>query len=112
MLFAIADTERSPDRIRLFQTPESAQDQSRGDQEVIAVALEVDPQGRRVTPLWTDAREFNPEWDAPVQFHADGSVTARGPIPEPLIVAVPNDARPLLDAMIEQPVEPPEPPAD
>lgn len=102
MLFARTDdSEREPDRVRLFPTPETAQDQGADNHEVVAVALEVDADGRRVTPLWTDPQEFNPDWHAPAQLHADGSVTARGPIPEPLIVAVPSDARPLLDELLQ-----------
>lgn len=111
MLFAPADSEGTPDRVRLFPTLEAAAGKAVPQREWIAVAVEVAPCGRRVSPLWTDARAFDPGWQSPAQLHADGSVTARGPIPEPLILAVPSDARPVLDELLEKSDADPESPA-
>jgi hypothetical protein len=72
------------DRVRLFMTAEAALAVADPEHVVHAVAVGFDDRMRRVVPLWTDPEQFDPTWSAPAQSHADGSLTARGPIPRAL----------------------------
>lgn len=53
---------------------------------VFAVAVRFDAMSRRVIPLWTDPDQFDSAWTTPAELHADGSITAKGPIPESLFL--------------------------
>ena len=85
MLYTLAPAAHREDRILLFPSMDAARITADRDREVLGVALSFDARGRRVTPLWIDAQAFDPAWWAPAELHADGSITARGPIPAPLI---------------------------
>lgn len=85
MLYTVTSPSDPYDRIRLFPSPEAARATEIG-KPVRVVAVGFDPRMRRVIPLWTDPQSFDPAWTAPAQSHADGSVTAKGPIPTSLFV--------------------------
>lgn len=85
MLYTSAEPKMQGDRIRLFPSL-SAYRSAFGSSPVHAVAVRFDPDGRRLFPLWTDPATFDPQWSTPAQFHADGSVTARAPVPQALFV--------------------------
>lgn len=85
MLYTFTNPSDPYDRIRLFPSPEAAR-ATEGGKPVRVVAVGVDARMRRVIPLWTDPNSFDPSWTTPAQWHADGSVTAKGPIPSPLFV--------------------------
>jgi len=87
MLYTSAVAAHRDDRIHLFDSREAASVGARDGRPVLQIALRFDPQGRRVTPLWVDSSAFDPAWWAPAELHADGSITARGPIPGPLILS-------------------------
>jgi len=78
---------RQADRIRLYPTSDAARAEAGDGRPILLVALRFDALDRRVNPLWTDPQSFDPTWTAPAEFHADGSITAKGPIPESLFVA-------------------------
>lgn len=85
MLYTFTNPADPYDRIRLFSSPEAAR-ATEVHKPVRVVALGADIRMRRVIPLWTDPKSFNPSWSAPAQWHADGSVTAKGPIPSSLFI--------------------------
>lgn len=84
MLYTLTSPADIYDRIRLFPSREAALAVAEGARKVLTVAVDFDPRMRRVIPSWTDPNHFDPEWTTPAQPHADGSVTAKGPIPSPL----------------------------
>lgn len=86
MLYTIASPADQLDRIRLFPSAEAARATFDGSRPVRVVAVGFDPGMRRIVPLWTDPMVFDPAWTTPAQHHADGSVTAKGPIPQPLFI--------------------------
>ena len=86
MLYALVEPARQPDRIRLFPSEEAARRSAVGEREPVAVAVFCDAPSHRVFPSWTDPVIFDPTWATPAELHADGSVTARGPIPECLFI--------------------------
>lgn len=84
MLYTPTHPVQQGDRIRLFPTIDAARAVAQDGRPVLGVAVQFDAPCRRVTPLWVDAQIFDPAWSTPAEYHYDGSVTARGPIPEPL----------------------------
>jgi hypothetical protein len=74
------------DRIRLYPSPDAARAEAGSDRPIFEVAVRLESRQRRVVPLWTLPQAFDPTWTTPAQIHADGSVTARAPIPRPLFV--------------------------
>jgi len=85
MLYTLTSPAESYDRIRLFPSLEAAR-AAEETRPIRVVALGFDARMRRVIPLWTDPQSFDPAWSAPAQSHADGSVTAKGPIPTSLFL--------------------------
>ena len=75
------------DRIRLFPSLEAVQALLPAGDSAQVVAVDYDPRMKRVIPLWTDPTRFDPGWTTPAQPHPDGSITAKGPIPEDLFIA-------------------------
>jgi hypothetical protein len=84
MLYTFEGPRDDADRVRFFLTAEAALAQADPEHEIHAVAVEFEDQMRRVVPRWTDPELFDPSWTTPAQPHADGSLTARGPIPRAL----------------------------
>jgi hypothetical protein len=82
------------DRLRLYPSIEAARADAQG-QPIYGVAVCLNAGGHRLSSLWTMIREIAPGWSTPAQLHHDGSVTAKGPIPAALFVAVGPPA-PLL----------------
>ena len=72
------------DRIQLFPSAEAARAGAGHDQPVLKVAIRHDAPGRRVISVMFDSSAFDPDWTAPAEYHADGSITAKGPIPSEL----------------------------
>lgn len=87
MLYTLTSPADEYDRILLFPSPEAALALGTGQRSVRVVAVNFDSRNRRVVPLWTDPEQFDPAWTTPAQPHPDGSVTAKGPIPQQLFVA-------------------------
>jgi hypothetical protein len=77
---------RQGDRIRLYPTPQAAQDQAADGQAIHAVAVHLDGHARCLTPMDKSASGSDAGWRAPVELHDDGSVTADGPIPAKFFV--------------------------
>ncbi|HEX8202968.1 MAG TPA: hypothetical protein VF590_21005 [Isosphaeraceae bacterium] len=78
------------DRVRLYPSPAAARAEAGSDRPIFGVAVRLESRQRRVVPLWPLSPAFDvdidPTWATPAQIHADGSVTARAPIPRPLFV--------------------------
>ncbi len=88
MLYTFTSPADEYDRIHLFPSREAALAMAAGRcGSVRGVAVGFDPRMRRVVPLWTDPNEFDPTWTTPAQPHPDGSITAKGPIPQQLFLA-------------------------
>ena len=88
MFFTTTDPMHQSDRIYLYPRPEAALHGLNDGRSVFGVAVEFDLRSRKVTPLWVDRESFDPAWTTPAEPHADGSVTAKAPIPEPLFTAL------------------------
>lgn len=85
MLYTVTSPAEASDRILLYPSREAAKRAISGSiRQVILVAVNYDEMMRRVIPVFTDAQSFDPDWSTPAQPHPDGSVTAKGPIPESL----------------------------
>jgi hypothetical protein len=69
------------DRIHLFPSLEAARAAGGCRRILYKVAVRFDPLERRVVPLWTHPSVIDRNWRVRAEAHADGSVTARGPIP-------------------------------
>ena len=87
MLYTITNPAEAYDRIRLFPSREAARAVAIDGRHVQIVAVDYDHRMRRVVPLEVDPMVLDPCWSAPAQFHPDGSVTAKGPLPPHLFVA-------------------------
>ncbi|HEX8199801.1 MAG TPA: hypothetical protein VF590_04885 [Isosphaeraceae bacterium] len=87
MLYTLTRPALQGDRILLYPSPDAAQARAGGRHPVIGVALRSDARGRRVVPAWSDPGGLDPMWSAPAEFHPDGSITAKGPIPGQLFLA-------------------------
>src|SRR5437016_5114813 len=85
MLFTSTDPARQADRIYLYPRADAAMATGEG-RSVYRVAVRFDVGGRRVVPLWPGRVWIDPAWAAPAELHADGSITAKGPIPCALFV--------------------------
>lgn len=88
-MYTITRPEAQGDRITLFPSPDCARAMAGAGKPILRVAVRHDERCRRVSPLWTDPVLFDPSWTAPAELCADGSVIARGPIPEPLFIPCP-----------------------
>jgi hypothetical protein len=84
MLYTPFCPDHALDRIRLFPSQEAARAFAGHGKRVLSVAVGFDAMMRRVVPLLCDPQAIDPNWSTPAQSHADGSVTAKGPIPEVL----------------------------
>jgi hypothetical protein len=87
MLYTITHPAEAYDRIRLFPSLEAARAVAFDGRNIQIVAVDYDHGMRRVVPLEVDPTVLDPAWSAPAQFHPDGSVTAKGPLPAHLFVA-------------------------
>lgn len=95
MLYTAYEPTSQGDRIRLFPSL-AAFRTTFGNRAAFEVAVRYDPGDRRLYPLWTHPFSFDPTWSTPAQLHADGSVTARAPIPEVLFAQRNLRTRPAL----------------
>ena len=88
MLYTITNPAEDYDRIRLFPSLEAARAVAFDGRHIQIVAVDYDHRMRRVFPLHqVDPTLLDPAWSTPAQFHPDGSVTAKGPLPTHLFVA-------------------------
>jgi hypothetical protein len=74
------------DPIRLYPGVDSARVDALDGTPIVAVAARFDAPSRRLVPLWPYAQECDLAWTSPAERHADGTIVARGPIPELLFV--------------------------
>ena len=86
MLYTILRPASPGDPIRLYRSVDSALADATDSPPIVAVAACFDAPSRRVVPLWASLPGFDLAWSAPAECHADGSIIARGPIPELLFV--------------------------
>ncbi len=86
MLYTQTPAGQQRDRIELFPLTVATLMESEG-RKFIGVAVQFDARSRRLVPLRAMPQEFDPTWTTPAEPHPDGSVTARGPIPELLFLA-------------------------
>ena len=96
MLYTLASLLHQADRIRLYPSAEVICSRG-GGRSIVGVSVRFVARDRRVVPLWTDPAQFDPAWTTPAELHADGSVTAKGPIPGPLFVDHPGVKLPEID---------------
>jgi hypothetical protein len=82
MLYTMTSPAEDYDRILLYPSIEAARAVAGSMKPVHLVDVDYDEMMRRVIPLRTDPQAFDPDWSTPAQPHADGTVTAKGPIPE------------------------------
>src|SRR5438552_3741445 len=92
MLYTLTRAGQQRDRILLFPSFDTARAVAGDEQAVVRVAVHFDERCRRIAPLWTNPQAFDPTWMTPAESHADGTITAKGPIPEPLFVEGPAPA--------------------
>ena len=83
MLYTRTHPGQQRDRIELFPSRDAAHVEGH---PVIGVAVQFDARSRCLVPLRALPLEFDPTWTTPAESHPDGSVTARGPIPELLFI--------------------------
>ncbi|CAN5888100.1 hypothetical protein BH23PLA1_BH23PLA1_04600 [soil metagenome] len=100
MMYTNAHPSRQGDRIRLFPSRQAAEAALGDPESVIPVAVGVDSMGRRLFPTWICPEAFDPAWSTPAYMDADGSVTARAPIPRPLFVSCPMARDAVVEAML------------
>jgi len=81
MLYAVNPPARA-DRILLYPSAQAAQVSASHGRPIFAVAVRFEARHRCITPLSPAADGVDPKWFAPAEQHADGSITAKGPIPE------------------------------
>jgi hypothetical protein len=86
MFYALTPPESVTDRVRLYPTARAALAQACEDRTVFVVAVDLDAGGRLVVPRWVDPQAIAPDWATCAQLHGDGSITARGRIPQELFV--------------------------
>jgi hypothetical protein len=86
MLYTLQGPRPQADRVLLHASVEAARAHARGEGTVFAVAVRFEERSRRVVPLNVDPQLLDPTWATPAEHHADGSVTAKGPLPESLIL--------------------------
>jgi hypothetical protein len=86
MMYTPTRPAEQGDRILLFPDPLAARAALGEGLTLFGVAVQFDWRGRRVAALGPDARGIDPTWSTPAEAHADGSATARGPIPSLLFV--------------------------
>jgi hypothetical protein len=87
MLYTSTSPAEQTDRIRLYPTPLAARGEIGDGPALFAVAVRLGARWHHLVPLWTDAGSFDPTWTTPAELHADGSITAKGPIPDSLFAA-------------------------
>ena len=87
MLYTHTDPASQGDRILLYPRFDEGRAERCLARSVFLVAVRFDPMSRRLLPLRIDLRKLDPNWTTPAYIEADGTITARGPIPEPLFTA-------------------------
>jgi hypothetical protein len=70
------------DRILLYPDEQTARAVVNASRPICSVAVRFEMRHRRIIPLLSRPVGVDPTWAAPAEQHADGSITARGPIPE------------------------------
>lgn len=86
MLYTPTRPADQGDRVRLYPSPDAARAEAGADRPIFEVAVRLEGRQRRLVPLWSLPQVLDPTWTTPAQIHADGSITARAPIPQPLFV--------------------------
>jgi hypothetical protein len=99
MFYTRIPPTRGTDRTHLYQDIDSALTDAHEDERVFAVAVHFDERERKVTSLWAQSRLTDPDWVAPTERHADGSITVKGTIPASLYMEAPRIIDPF-EAMI------------
>lgn len=70
------------DRILLYPSEQAARTSAPTGRSIYSVAVHFEARHRRITPLASRRGHVDSTWAAPAEQHADGSITAKGPIPE------------------------------
>ena len=86
MLYAVIPPARE-DRILLFPSAQAARLSASNGRPIFSVAVRFEARHRCITPLSPRPNGVDPTWFAPAEQHADGTVTAKGPIPEVFFAA-------------------------
>src|SRR4051812_28753744 len=94
MFYTFVHPQQQGDRVVLFPTPEAARAVTRGNPPIFGVTLRFERKNRRVVPSRITAGLLDPCWTASAEDHADGSITARGPIPEALFLVLSENPTP------------------
>jgi hypothetical protein len=86
MLYTFTHPADQRDRILLYPSIAAARAAAGDDGSIRGLAVRFDTMGRRLAPLWTDPRSLDPRWTTAAYADGDGTIIARGPIPECLFV--------------------------
>jgi hypothetical protein len=81
MLYAVNPPAQA-DRILLYPSERAARSCTGHGRPIYAVAVRFEVRHRCITPLLPRPDVVDPTWFAPAEQHADGTITAKGPIPE------------------------------
>jgi hypothetical protein len=81
MFYAVIPPARA-DRILLYPSEQAARDSASAGRPIFSVAVRFESRHRCITPLPPRPEGIDPTWFAPAEQHADGTITAKGPIPE------------------------------
>jgi hypothetical protein len=82
VLYTHISPDLRPDRVPLYPDPATAAGVSGGRRPIFPVAVHFEARSRRVVPIAAHRGSPDPDWTAPAEEHADGSITVRGPIPD------------------------------
>lgn len=80
-LFTATHPDQQQDAIQLQANAEAARHEGGENQPVHRVAVCLSRDGHRLLPLGSFSPDFDATWATSAEPHADGSVTARGPLP-------------------------------
>jgi hypothetical protein len=82
MLYTVMPPALRRDRIILYPGQMAARAPADGAEAVDSVAVRFVARDRRIGPPPVDRGDGNPTWTTPAEGQADGTITAKGPIPE------------------------------
>jgi hypothetical protein len=88
MLYTVMPTAQG-DRILLYASEQAARASADAGRPICSVAVRFEARHRQIIPLGGRPEGIDPTWAAPAEQHADGSITAKGPIPEVFFAACP-----------------------
>lgn len=86
MLYTLTPPTRQGDALHLYPTRQAALDHAMERQVIHGVAVDLDENRGCLVPAVKPPWGLDAGWTTSVERHADGSMTARGPLPEILFV--------------------------